>query len=104
MAAGVERVDHQDVSTCIVAILLVWWCYCLQVVWSWQGSSASPCGWEPYQDCPQPPLQAMCCCADQHCALMLADLWAEPTPAVPSVLLVLAVLQIAVLPIAETDL
>ena len=32
MAAGMERVDHQDVSTCIVAILLVWWYHCLQVL------------------------------------------------------------------------
>ena len=72
MAAGVERVDHQGVPTCIVAILLVWWCYCLQVVWAKQGSSASLCGWEPYEDYPQPHPQVMCCCAYQHCALVLA--------------------------------
>ena len=54
------------------------------VVWSGREPSTSLCVWQPCGDCPQPPLQAMCCC-DGHpctagCPLWLQVVAAEANP------------------------
>ena len=59
MEVHTARVDHCDVSTCSLAVFLMWWYHCLQVVWSGQEPSTSLCARELYEDCPQPPLQAV---------------------------------------------
>ena len=82
MATRAVRVDHRDVSTCSVTVLLVWWYHCLQVLWSGQEQSTSLCVWEPYEDYPPPPLQAMLAVLAVHRIAVLPIAWTELHPVV----------------------